>query len=85
MCVAYPNPGQEGLCLGCSWEELELNYRIFLGSSVGQKLAGLPPGAGMDMTLGEFLGGHDCSWPVAGSLKTPPKAPLSMTAAKLCH
>lgn len=56
---------------------------MFLESSVGQKLAGLPLWAGTDTTPGVFLGGQDYSWPVAGSLKAPTKAPLSMSAAKL--
>lgn len=33
------------------WEVLELSYKVFLGSSVGQKLAGLSSGIQMNMNL----------------------------------
>lgn len=41
-----------------------LNYRVFLRSSVGHKLAGLPLGVQMDVTPGRFLRGQDFPCPV---------------------
>lgn len=78
MCVSCSDPGWARLHLDCSWEGLELNNKVFLGTSMGQKLAGIPPGAQMDMTPSGFLGGQDYSQSVAESLRALTKALLSM-------
>jgi len=49
---------------------------------VGQKLAGIHPGAWTDITLGGFLGGQDYFQFAAEFLKALTKALLSMYAAK---
>lgn len=48
---------------GLSCEGLELSYRAASRSTVGPWSMGLRQGT--QMSLGEFLGGKECFWPMA--------------------